>query len=99
LIQWRTATILTAPNLLSNVPEYASMADIGMVFIDNPELTFTNSNLTLNQTQAQFLFEVFDPEADPKQITLLNPDNMYDFYYNLTFNPSQIPVTLDIDAE
>lgn len=57
-----------------------------MVFIDRPELNFSNSNLTLNQSEAFLLFEDFDPTADPKQITLLNPANMYEFYYNYTFN-------------
>ena len=42
------------------------------------------------------VFAPYDVSANPKQNTLLNPENMYDFYYDYQFNQEAIPAKLGI---
>ena len=70
--------------MLENVPTFDSMNDIGMDFIKNPELTFSDSGLVLESDVAVSLFELYDP-VNPKQDTLLNPIAVHQFYYDYHF--------------
>jgi hypothetical protein len=48
LMQWQTGSILSNSALrLTNVPAFASMNDLRMDFVSNPELKFSDSNLDL----------------------------------------------------
>ena len=99
LTQWQTGMILnTQELLLENVPTYASMADIGMDFITEPELTFGGSNLDLSFDVAMTLFELYDPTT-PDQLTLLNPLMTYKFYYDYHFDRENVATSFGIPID
>ena len=73
--------------LLENVPTFGSVYDIGMNWLAPPESTNSGSGLDLTFDEASKVFAPYN-ESDVNASashTLLNPDNMYHFYYVYNF--------------
>jgi hypothetical protein len=88
ITQWMDSSILSDSGLLlPGVPTtYTSMNDIEMDFVVDPEVVNSNSGLALEYTTAVSLF------THTSTLSLLDPKNMYDFYYAYYFNKSGIPL-------
>ena len=57
------------------------MNDISMDFVNNPELSFSESNLDLTYEVVTDLFKPYNDTVTNVKVTLLNPYSMYEFYY------------------
>jgi hypothetical protein len=99
ITQWMQSSILNdAGLLLPGVPTtYSSMNDIEMDFVIDPEVVNSNSGLALDYNIAASLFAAYDPESPT--LTLLNPKNMYDFYYTYYFNKSGLTAQFGIPQD
>ena len=85
LMQWQSAQILQSSLLrLAGVKAYASMNDVGMDFIYNPEVQTSKSGLSLTLSEAASVFGT--TINDPDVHSLLNPDVMFKFYYMYSFD-------------
>jgi hypothetical protein len=100
IIQWTTSSFLNNPAyLLPNVTTYGSMNDLGMDFLAAPELSNSDSGLVLTQELAESLFGPYDENSTIEAPTLLNPDNMYQFYYNYNFDKDAIVTDTGLSLE
>jgi len=75
------------------------MNDLGMDFIAAPELANGNYGLVLSQELAQSLFGPYDENSRIHYPTLLNPQNMYKFYYDYHFDQDAIVTYFGLSLE
>ena len=88
LIQWLNNGVLSDTDLmLDNVPTFNSVYDIEMNWMAPPESTNSDSGLDLTLEESGHVFAPYDEYALNATVpnTLLNPDNMYHFYYEYNF--------------
>jgi len=75
------------------------MNDLGMDFLAAPELANSDSGLVLTQELAESLFGPYDENSTIEAPTLLNPDNMYQFYFNYNFDQDAIVTDTGLSLE
>ena len=70
-----------------------------MDFLAAPELANSDSGLVLTQELAESLFGPYDENSTIEAPTLLNPDNMYQFYFNYNFDQDAIVTDTGLSLE